>query len=83
MTTRRHDDAVRCHECRAVLGTIRPSATAKMLIDAMPAVRAFIQPASDTVSLLCPHCGAFGRTFKLDRLRGVIVSLDRPLEVAC
>jgi hypothetical protein len=88
---RRPDDTVICHECRAILGTIRRKPHGgfvrggefRPLVQGHDGVRAYLDPKSDTISLLCPSCGAMGRTFRLDRLHGLIVYLGQTLEVAC
>lgn len=79
------DPIVRCHECRTVLGrTTRDDRRRNLqpVIDAMPGVRLFIDFRRQEAGLLCPNCGAFGRTFRIDRIRGIVLGPDRSLEVA-
>jgi hypothetical protein len=75
------DPIVRCHECQLVLGkTTRRQRLP--LIETLPHVRLFLDFQRGEAGLLCPNCGAFGRVFRIDRIRGVVVALGQPLEVA-
>jgi len=76
-------DTVSCHACGAFLGTLNQGdAYAKSrrqtcrIVTATKDVRVFVDLAMSRVEVLCPHCGAIGRTLRGDRIRGIILHIS-------
>jgi hypothetical protein len=69
------DPIVRCHECQFVLGRITRR-NPPPIVERLPQVRLFFDFARGEVGLLCPQCGAFGRVFTFDKLRGIVDSAE-------
>lgn len=75
------DPIVRCHQCQHVLGRITRR-NPPPVVERLPRVRLFVDFARSEVGLLCPECGAFGRVFAFEKLRGIVDSAEAA-DVTC
>lgn len=75
-------DTVSCHVCGELLGTLNqgdPYAKARgqtfRIVTGERNVRVFVDLAMTRIEVLCPHCGAIGRTLRSDRIRGIVLNI--------
>lgn len=83
-------DRVECHVCGTLLGMLnRGDSYAKArgqtcrIVETEEKVRVFVDLAMSRVELLCPACGAVGRTISRERIRGIVLHLREPVDSTC